>query len=85
MNDMYDDDAGEIADNVNNVDDVQIQVQSHLMIGEECSKNDDQKGALAAFNKAISLDPSCDMAWFQRTCIFPNPHRMLIGNNCHCR
>ena len=63
---MYDDDADEIADNVNNVDDVQIQVQSQLMIGEECSKNDDQKGALAAFNKAISLDPSSDMAWFNR-------------------
>ena len=23
-------------------------------------------GALAAFNKAIALDPSCDMAWFNR-------------------
>jgi len=63
---MYDDDAGGIADDVNSVDDIQIQVQSQLMIGEECSKNDDPKGALAAFNKAISLDPSCDMAWFNR-------------------
>lgn len=63
---MYDDDAGEIADDVNSLDDVQNQVQSQLMIGEECSKNDDPKGALAAFNKAISLDPSCDMAWFNR-------------------
>ena len=40
MNDMYDDDAGEIADDVNSLDDVQNQVQSLLMIGEECSKND---------------------------------------------
>ena len=47
-------------------DDVQNQVQLQLIIGEECSRNDDHKGALAAFNKAISLDPSCDMAWFNR-------------------
>lgn len=63
---MYDDDVGEIAGEINDVDDIQIQVQSQLMIGEECSKNDDSKGALTAFNKAISLDPSCDMAWFNR-------------------
>jgi len=63
---MYGDDVGENADEINDVDDVQFQVQSQLMIGEECSKNDDPKGALAAFNKAISLDPSCDMAWFNR-------------------
>ena len=63
---MYGDGVGENADEINDVDDVQFQVQSQLMIGEECSKNDDPKGALAAFNKAISLDPSCDMAWFNR-------------------
>tara|TARA_B110000444_G_scaffold255515_1_gene290049 strand:- start:4209 stop:6371 length:2163 start_codon:yes stop_codon:yes gene_type:complete len=63
---MYDDGVGEIAGDINDVDDIQIQVQSQLMIGEECSKNDDSKGALTAFNKAISLDPSCDMAWFNR-------------------
>ena len=63
---MYDDGVGEIAGEINDVDDIQIQVQSQLMIGEECSKNDDSKGALTAFNKAISLDPSCDMAWFNR-------------------
>lgn len=63
---MYDDGVSEIASDMNDVDDIQIQVQSQLMIGEECSKNDDPKGALAAFNKAISLDPSCDMAWFNR-------------------
>jgi len=63
---MYDDGVSEIAGDVNDVDEIQIQVQSQLMIGEECSKNDDPKGALSAFNKAISLDPSCDMAWFNR-------------------
>ena len=37
-----------------------------LQLGEECSRKHDSKGALAAFNKAIALDPSCDMAWFNR-------------------
>ena len=37
-----------------------------LQLGEECSRKHDTKGALAAFNKAIALDPSCDMAWFNR-------------------
>lgn len=37
-----------------------------LQLGEECSRKNDSKGALAAFNKAIALDPSCDMAWFNR-------------------
>jgi tetratricopeptide (TPR) repeat protein len=63
---MYGDGASEITDSINDVEDIQNQVQSQLMIGEECSKNDDPKGALSAFNKAISLDPSCDMAWFNR-------------------
>ena len=63
---MYGDGASEITDGINDVEDIQNQVQSQLMIGEECSKNDDPKGALSAFNKAISLDPSCDMAWFNR-------------------
>jgi len=63
---MNDDGGSEIAGEMKDVDNIQIQVQSQLMIGEECSKNDDSKGALSAFNKAISLDPSCDMAWFNR-------------------
>ncbi|MDP6334189.1 MAG: tetratricopeptide repeat protein [Candidatus Poseidoniaceae archaeon] len=63
---MNDDGSSEIAGEMKDVDNIQIQVQSQLMIGEECSKNDDSKGALSAFNKAISLDPSCDMAWFNR-------------------
>ncbi|MCH1422940.1 MAG: tetratricopeptide repeat protein [Candidatus Poseidoniaceae archaeon] len=37
-----------------------------LQLGEECSRKNDSKGALSAFNKAIALDPSCDMAWFNR-------------------
>ena len=37
-----------------------------LQLGEECSRKNDSKGALIAFNKAIALDPSCDMAWFNR-------------------
>ena len=41
-------------------------VEYLLQLGEECSRKHDSKGALAAFNKAIALDPSCDMAWFNR-------------------
>lgn len=50
----------------NNDDDVVNQVDSLLMSGEEASRTGDSKTALAAFNKAISLDPSSDMAWFNR-------------------
>ena len=56
----------ELIEGIDGDDDIQNQVQLQLIIGEECSRNDDHKGALAAFNKAISLDPSCDMAWFNR-------------------
>jgi tetratricopeptide (TPR) repeat protein len=41
-------------------------VEFLLQLGEECSRKNDSKGALIAFNKAIALDPSCDMAWFNR-------------------
>ena len=34
-----------------------------MISGEEASRSGDSKTALAAFNKAISLDPSSDMAW----------------------
>ena len=37
-----------------------------LQLGEEYSRKNDSKSALTAFNKAIALDPSCDMAWFNR-------------------
>ena len=50
----------------NEIDDVVSQVESLLISGEEASRSGDAKSALAAFNKAISLDPSSDMAWFNR-------------------
>ena len=48
------------------VEDPQEMVEVLLTVGEERSRRDDVKGALAAFNKAIALDPACDMAWFNR-------------------
>lgn len=45
---------------------IQEEVNSLLQQGEESSRKGDAKSALSAFNKAISLDPSCDMAWFNR-------------------
>ena len=47
-------------------DGVSAQVESLLISGEESSRAGDSKSALASFNKAISLDPSSDMAWFNR-------------------
>ena len=51
---------------LDDVDDPQQMVEVLLTVGEERSRRDDVKGALAAFNKAIALDPACDMAWFNR-------------------
>lgn len=51
---------------LDDVEDTEEMVQVLLTVGEERSRRDDVKGALAAFNKAIALDPSCDMAWFNR-------------------
>ena len=48
------------------VEDPQEMVNVLLNVGEERSRKNDVKGALAAFNKAIALDPSSDMAWFNR-------------------
>ena len=45
---------------------VDNQVEALLIMGEEASRSGDSKAALSAFNKAISLDPSADMAWFNR-------------------
>lgn len=51
---------------LDDVEDPQEMVEVLLTVGEERSRRNDVKGALAAFNKAIALDPSCDMAWFNR-------------------
>ena len=51
---------------LDDVDDPEEMVQVLLTVGEERSRRGDVKGSLAAFNKAIALDPSCDMAWFNR-------------------
>jgi tetratricopeptide (TPR) repeat protein len=51
---------------LDDVEDPEEMVQVLLTVGEERSRRADVKGALAAFNKAIALDPSCDMAWFNR-------------------
>lgn len=48
------------------VEDTATMVEGLLQTGEERSKKGDVKGALAAFNKAIALDPASDMAWFNR-------------------
>lgn len=45
---------------------IEEEVAALLQEGEENSRNDHPKEALVAFNKAIALDPSCDMAWFNR-------------------
>lgn len=45
---------------------IEEEVAALLQEGEENSRNDNPKEALVAFNKAIALDPSCDMAWFNR-------------------
>lgn len=47
-------------------DEVAREIEELLIQGEDASRNNDIKGALSAFNKAIALDPSCDMAWFNR-------------------
>lgn len=58
--------ASNIIPELDDVEDPEEMVQVLLTVGEERSRRDDVKGALAAFNKAIALDPSCDMAWFNR-------------------
>ncbi len=51
---------------LDDVDNPEEMVEVLLTVGEERTRRDDVKGALAAFNKAIALDPACDMAWFNR-------------------
>ena len=45
---------------------VEEQVQSLIEEGEYKSRSNAPQDALVAFNKAIALDPSSDMAWFNR-------------------
>ena len=64
-------DAAEAWEHLNSpVDEEQLSIEEEvnalLQAGEESSRRNDSKSALASFNKAISLDPSCDMAWFNR-------------------
>ncbi|MDA1167952.1 MAG: tetratricopeptide repeat protein, partial [archaeon] len=47
-------------------DQIAREIEALLIEGEDASRNNDIKGALSSFNKAIALDPSCDMAWFNR-------------------
>jgi tetratricopeptide (TPR) repeat protein len=47
-------------------DKISREIEALLIVGEDASRNNDIKGALSSFNKAIALDPSCDMAWFNR-------------------
>ena len=54
-------------------------VEVLLTVGEERSRRGDVKGSLAAFNKAIALDPSCDMAWFNRGVLL-KLSKMLVGH-----
>ena len=43
-----------------------MSVEELLILGETKSRQRDIKGALAIFNKIISIDPASDMAWFNR-------------------
>ncbi|MGA0380553.1 MAG: tetratricopeptide repeat protein, partial [Candidatus Poseidoniaceae archaeon] len=45
---------------------IEEQVQSLIEEGEYKSRTNAPQDALVAFNKAIALDPSSDMAWFNR-------------------
>jgi len=45
---------------------IEEQVQSLIEEGEYKSRSNEPQEALVAFNKAIALDPSSDMAWFNR-------------------
>jgi tetratricopeptide (TPR) repeat protein len=64
-------DAAEAWEHLNSPEDeeqisIEEEVNALLQAGEESSRKNDSKSALASFNKAISLDSSCDMAWFNR-------------------
>ena len=58
--------AKEFSESVNETESVDDQVNELLEEGESHSRSNNPQEALVAFNKAIALDPSCDMAWFNR-------------------
>ena len=58
--------AKEFSDSILGTESVENQVNELLDEGEANSRSNRPQEALVAFNKAIALDPSCDMAWFNR-------------------
>ena len=58
--------AKEFSEAVSETESVEDQVNVLLEEGEAHSRSNNPQEALVAFNKAIALDPSCDMAWFNR-------------------
>ena len=58
--------AKEFSESIAETESVEDQVNELLDEGESHSRSNNPQEALVAFNKAIALDPSCDMAWFNR-------------------
>ncbi|MCH1443282.1 MAG: tetratricopeptide repeat protein [Candidatus Poseidoniaceae archaeon] len=58
--------AKEFSESITETESVEDQVNELLDEGEAHSRSNNPQDALVAFNKAIALDPSCDMAWFNR-------------------
>ena len=58
--------AKEFSESITETESVEDQVNELLDEGESHSRSNNPQEALVAFNKAIALDPSCDMAWFNR-------------------
>ncbi len=56
----------EFSEAISETESVKDQVNELLDEGESHSRSNNPQEALVAFNKAIALDPSCDMAWFNR-------------------
>ncbi len=54
--------SGSLTDN----EEEEIDVEAIVAEGEVASRSGDHAVALEAFNRAIALDPSCAMAWFNR-------------------
>ena len=58
--------AAEETDNSEEDVSIEDQVRSLIEEGEYKSRSNSPQEALVVFNKAIALDPSSDMAWFNR-------------------